>query len=101
VAYWREPEHKEKKRDLNAKRQPCRPPRRQAPATPPAATKIGSGKPTSTIIEYVRMVISLIEGRRISRRQVLLMLERIVRQHTIGKRRKIDHAVAWLNEQPP
>ena len=98
VAYWREPEHKEKKRDLNAKRQSGRSPRGKAPTT---TTEIGASKPTATIVEYVRMVISLIEGRRISRRQVLLMLERIVRQHTMGRRRKIDHAVAWLNEQPP
>jgi hypothetical protein len=32
---------------------------------------------------------------------VLEMLKRVVRQHSIGRRRKIDHAVAWLNEEPP
>ena len=47
------------------------------------------------------MVISLIEGRRISRRQVLRMLERVLRQHTMCRRRKIDQALAWLNEEPP
>ena len=34
------------------------------------------------MVEYVRMVVSLIEGRRVSRREVLEMLERVLRQHT-------------------
>jgi hypothetical protein len=47
------------------------------------------------------MVASLIEGRRVSRRQVLEMLKRVLRQHSICRRRKIDETVAWLNEEPP
>jgi hypothetical protein len=31
----------------------------------------------------------------------LEMLERVLRQHTIGRRRKIDQTVAWINEHPP
>jgi hypothetical protein len=50
------------------------------------------------MIEYVRMVVSLIEGRRVGRRE---MLERVLRQHRLGRRRKIDHTLAWLNEHPP
>jgi hypothetical protein len=53
------------------------------------------------MIEHVRMVVSLIEGRRISRRAVRRMLARNLRQHRIGRRRRIDEAVAWLNEAPP
>jgi hypothetical protein len=53
------------------------------------------------MVEYVRMVVSLIEVRRVSRRQVLVMLQNVLRQHTMCRRRKIDHAVAWLNEEPP
>jgi len=49
----------------------------------------------------VRMVASLIEGRRISRGQVRRMLARKMRQHTMGRRRRIDQTVAWLNEEPP
>jgi hypothetical protein len=47
------------------------------------------------------MVVSLMEGRRITRRQVLLMLAKILRQHTLTRRRKIDHAVLWLKKRPP
>jgi hypothetical protein len=49
----------------------------------------------------LRMVGSLIEGRRVSRRQVPAMLARVLRQLTMSRRRKIDQTVAWLNEQPP
>jgi hypothetical protein len=53
------------------------------------------------MVEHVRVVVSLIEGRRVSRGEVLEMLERVLRQHSLGRRRKIDHTVAWLNEHPP
>ncbi len=53
------------------------------------------------MVEYVRMAVSLIEGRRVSRGQVLRMLARHLRQHTMSRRRWIDQTVAWLNEEPP
>jgi hypothetical protein len=53
------------------------------------------------MVDYVRMVISLIEARRVSRGQVLRMLAKVLRQHTLCRRRKIDQAVAWLNKYPP
>jgi hypothetical protein len=49
----------------------------------------------------VRVVASLIEGRRVSRRQVLAMLAKNLRQHSMVRRRKIDQVVAWLNKEPP
>jgi len=53
------------------------------------------------MVEHVRMVVSLIEDRRVSRRAVLRMLARHLRQHSICRRRQIDQTVAWLNEAPP
>jgi hypothetical protein len=47
------------------------------------------------------MVVSLIEGRPVSRAEILQMLEQVLRQHSHARRRKIDHAVAWLHEPPP
>jgi hypothetical protein len=29
------------------------------------------------------------------------MLHRVLRQHSVGRRRKIDHALIWLQEHPP
>jgi hypothetical protein len=53
------------------------------------------------MLQHVRMVVRLIEGRPISRRQVLLMLAKNLRQHTLTRRKQIDHAVIWLQKQPP
>jgi hypothetical protein len=53
------------------------------------------------MLEYVRMVVSLIEARSVSRTEILQMLQRVLRQHTVVRRRKIDHAVIWLHENPP
>jgi hypothetical protein len=47
------------------------------------------------------MVLGLIEGRRISLAEVLEMLRRVVRQHTMGRRRRIDQTVDSLHERPP
>jgi hypothetical protein len=63
--------------------------------------KKGAAKSSPPMVEHVRMVVGLIEGRRVSRRQVLAILAKVLRQHTMVRRRKIDQAVAWLNEQPP
>jgi NADH pyrophosphatase NudC (nudix superfamily) len=53
------------------------------------------------MVDYVRMVVSLIEARWVSRTEILQMLEKVLRQHTMVRRRKIDHAVSWLHEHPP
>jgi len=53
------------------------------------------------MLEYVRMLVSLIEARSVSRAEILEMLRRVLRQHSLGRRRKIDQAVIWLQEHPP
>jgi hypothetical protein len=53
------------------------------------------------MLEHVRMIVSLIEGREVRVVEILEMLARVLRQHRMCRRRKIDHAVAWLNENPP
>jgi len=52
-------------------------------------------------VDYVRVVVGLIEGRRVLFSEVLEMLQRTLRQHRMVRRRRIDQAVAWLNAQPP
>jgi len=103
VEYYRDPRGKTKKSALNQKR--------RAPVSPaklPEVPKARRLEPepvlaqrNEPVVEYVRMVVSLIEGRRVDRREVLEMLERVLRQHRLGRRRKIDHTLAWLNEHPP
>ena len=102
AAYYREPRGRRKKSDLNQRR-----PRKYcAPRPPSGPPRVSAPKPrparwNPAMVEHVRMVSSLIEGRRVSTSQVLEMLARVLRQLTIGRRRKIDQTVAWLNEQPP
>lgn len=102
AAYYRGSEGKRKKSDLNQRR-----PRQYCPPKPaPKAPRARAPKPprprwNPQMVEYVRMVASLIEGWRVSRHQVLRMLARKLRQHTLCRRRKIDQTVAWLHEEPP
>ena len=53
------------------------------------------------LVDYVRMAVSLMEGRPVSRAEILQMLRRVFRQRTMSRHRPIDHAVAWLHENPP
>jgi hypothetical protein len=52
-------------------------------------------------LDYVRVVVGLIEARRVSLQEVVAMLERTLRQHRMVRTRRIDQGVAWLHEQPP
>jgi hypothetical protein len=101
VAYYRDPEGKKKKSALNQRRAK---PSAHGPkmATPRASVpKSGSAQWNETMVEHVRMASSWIEGRWVSREEILTMLAKVLRQHTICRRRKIDQAVAWLKEHPP
>jgi hypothetical protein len=111
-AYYRSQKGKEVKKKLNQRR--CRLPSKVADQGPvptrvakrrakhrKTAAKVGFAKPSPIMLQHVRMVVSLIEGRRVSRRQVLSMLAKILRQHTLTRRSRMDHAVLWLHKQPP
>jgi hypothetical protein len=54
-----------------------------------------------TLMDHIRVVLSVIEERPISLAEIWEMLVQILRQRTMSRRRKIDHAVSWLNEEPP
>ena len=102
AAYYGDAKGKRIKSKLNERR-----PRKYCAPEPPSdrpralAPKQRPARWNPLMVEHVRMVCSLIEGRRIRRRQVLQMLARNLRQHRICRRRQIDQTVAWLNEQPP
>ena len=53
------------------------------------------------MVRYVRMVTSLIEGRRVSRDEILQMLARAVRQHSMARRRRIDYVLWRLMKNAP
>jgi hypothetical protein len=96
---------KNKKRALNGKRTKPKT-HGHCPAAGPSAPSArapenGSARWNTLMLEYVRMVVSLIESRSVSRTEILQMLQRVLRQHTLVRLRKIDHAVIWLREHPP
>ena len=92
VAYYQEPEGKVKKQALNARRRnsprPVEPPSPVPPELRP-------------FLQYLCVMLGLIEGRAVQLWEVIEMLERTVRQHRMVRTRRIDQGVAWLHEQPP
>ena len=85
VAYYREAEGKVKKREHNARR-------RKTPRPPPPATLAPPW--LRPILEYVCVVVGLLEGRKVRLWEVVEMLERTVRQHHMVHTRQIDQSVA-------
>ncbi len=116
VAYYRGPEGILKKRLQNSRRSPVAvrekveageepepgDPRDECRHEPLTARVPRSrsrwGEP---LVEYVRLVSSFIEGRRVSRDEVVEMLAEVLRQHSMARLRKIDHVVRQLNQNPP
>jgi hypothetical protein len=47
------------------------------------------------------MVTSLIEERKVRLDEILKMLSKVLRQHSIGRRKRIDYIVRYLNKSPP
>jgi hypothetical protein len=55
----------------------------------------------SPVLPYVRMVVSLIEGISLSCEEVVRLLRRAMRQHSIAHRRRIDYVLGFLDRHPP
>ena len=55
----------------------------------------------AAMVDYVRMVTSLIEARRVSEEEIVEMLVRAMRQHSIARRRRMDYVLAYLKKNAP
>jgi hypothetical protein len=100
--YYRTPEGKSKKKRLNRKRSGAE--TKAVINERPQASKdlaLPECRNDEQIVCYLRVVISLIEGRRVSAEEILEMLARTVRQHSIARWRKIDYVLAHLNKRAP
>jgi hypothetical protein len=53
------------------------------------------------MVMYLAMVTSLVEGRRVSREEIEELVARIMKQHSIARRRRMDYVVWELNKKPP
>lgn len=73
----------------------------EASPCPPAVAEVLPKAKDPVLVEYVRRIVSLIEGRPVSTGEIWGMLARVLRQHMMVRRKKADQVVAWLNKNPP
>lgn len=99
VEYYRSREGKVKKHLHNQRRRTRRPSPPRADRTHHRSRKAGEAMSfDSGIVRYVQMVTSLIEGREVSAAEILGMLVRAVRQHSMARRRRRDYVVSCWNQ---
>jgi hypothetical protein len=94
--YYRDEAGKKKKRELNARRR--RTPLAVAHPTPAPAPPLPWPR---RLLLYVRLLVRLIERRSLSLAEVVAMLARTVRQHSMVRTARRDQVIAWLHEGPP
>jgi hypothetical protein len=95
VAYYATAEGKAKKKMQNGKRAQGGV---RADANHPVT---GALKFHAGIVGYVAMVASLIEGRPVREEEIVQMLVRAMRQHSMARRRRMDYLVAQLQKHGP
>jgi hypothetical protein len=102
VAYYRTEEGKIKKQLQNSKRSRVVSVLEQEKMTEGklAEAQHGTGMDKNMVL-YLAMVTSLIEGRVVRKEEILEVLKRAVRQHSMVRRRKVDYLVWRLNKDPP
>lgn len=55
----------------------------------------------AAMLEYLRVAVGLVEGRRVSREEIVEMLRRAMRQRSLARERRLDYVVRTLKEEPP
>jgi hypothetical protein len=95
VAYYTTAEGKAKKKLQNGKRVRVGVHADAKPSVP-EVSEFPAG-----MVSYVAMVASLIEGRPVSEAEIVRLLVRALRQHSMARRRRIDYVVAQLNQHGP
>jgi hypothetical protein len=71
------------------------------PQCPPALVEVLPKAQDPEVMGHVRVIVNLLEARPVSLEEIWETLLHFWRQRTIGRRRPIDHTVAWLNTHPP
>lgn len=104
ATYNHSPVGKLKKKARNGKRRgrcPPKPDGDERPGEETARAELDRIEFDASVVAYVRVVTSLIEGRRVSRDEILQMLRRAMRQRSFARERRIDYVVRTLKEKPP
>jgi len=99
-AYYRTEEGRKKKRDLNRKRHLLSA-RAAVPKKPASVTLFLPPPLTPALARHIRMVVSFTEGRWLSEKELWDLIAKLLRQHRLGRPRRIDYAVDRLNKGPP
>ena len=99
AAYYRTEEGRGKKRALNRKRYLVYHDEESEPAAKEEA--MAEERNEESIIEHVRMVTSLIEGREVSLDEVKEMLKQKERQRSLTRQGRVDYLGPQLNKDPP
>jgi hypothetical protein len=84
--------------------QPAKPSDASPSPKTPCPAEVAEALPAAKdpeLVEHVRAVVSLIEERPVALEEIWQMLLRVLSQRSMGRRRKIDHVVAWLRANPP
>jgi hypothetical protein len=55
----------------------------------------------SGMLPYVRMIVSLIEGIKLSCRGLVKLLRQALRQHSIAYQRRTEYVLCFLHQHPP
>lgn len=74
---------------------------KRAPNEKAMGSEAKTGKIDEQMVKHVQMMTSMIEGRKVSREEVIEMLERKWRQHSLDCSRRIDYVVEKLKKDPP
>jgi hypothetical protein len=97
VEYYRSEAGKIKKKYLNARRNG-----RLAESSPDEnfaeSCKFGIDKAT---VHHIRTVTSLIQGRAVTIKEVIVLIHKILRQHSIDKRGKSFYAAVYHHKRAP
>lgn len=87
MAYYSDEDGKVKKSIQNGRR---------LEAKPKGTAAAEGAAPSEAMIKHLQRVLSAIEGRRVSREEVLRL-----RQHSLGEERQTGHNAARSDEHPP
>jgi len=55
----------------------------------------------SRILPYVRMLVSVLEGRTISHEELITTLRQRIRQRSLGRLSRREYILHYLNQHPP
>ena len=55
----------------------------------------------SPMLPYVRMLVSLLEGVAFRRQDLVQLVHRGMRQHSLRRRTRVDYVLAFLHQHPP